>query len=131
MEAEHNKNRKTAEAFAKFFVPKKVDNKSDSNELGEVTDCEQVPRTFMSFQVKDDMKMAPVIRRTLNHNERLTFEHVLSSGFSSNGLYLEQLKNSMFAPRKSVRTWPDDDDEKSSNDDLFIIGKQFIRNGYN
>lgn len=124
LEAEQNKNRKTAEAFAKFFVAKKVESKSDLNEIGEQLDSIQMPQTFMSFQVKDDMKIAPATRRTLNYDERLSFEKLLSSGIGPDDLYLKQLRNNKFAPRKSSRTWADDDDEKSSNDDLFVIGNE-------
>lgn len=124
MEAEQNKNRKTAEAFVKFFVPKKVDGKSETSENGDNMDCDQVPQTFMSFQVKEDMKMAPIIRRALNSDERSSFEqHLMSSGIAKDNLYLSQLKRNIFTPRKMFRTWADDEDEKSSNDDLFIIGK--------
>lgn len=127
MEAEQNKNRKTAEAFVKFFVPKKVDNKCESNEQGELLDCDQMPQTFMSFQVKEDMKMAPIIRRTLNSDERSSFEqHLLSSGIPEDNLYLSQLKRNIFSPRKYLRTWSDDEDEKASTDDLFVIGNFFL-----
>lgn len=126
MEAEQNKNRKTAEAFVKFFVPKKVESKSESSEQGENLETDRMQQTFMSFQVKEDMKMAPIIRRTLNSNERSSFEqHLLSSDIPKDNLYLSQLKRNMFSPRKNFRTWADDEDEKASNDDLFVIGKSF------
>lgn len=121
MEAEQNKNRKTAEAFFKFF--KKVESKPDSNEQGENMDADQVPQTFVSFQVKDNMKMAAVNRRTLNREERTTLDNFISSDIPSADLYLTQLKNNAIAPRKTVRTLPSDDDDKSNNaDDLFIMG---------
>lgn len=122
IEAEQNKNRKTVEAFVKFFVPKKVDSKADSNDYDEKMDVEQVPQTFMSFQVKDDMKMAPVTRRHLSREERSNFDHLISSDNPSNELYLAKIRNNTFVPRKTGRTWQDDDDEKCSNDDLFVIG---------
>lgn len=125
MEAEQNKNRKTAEAFFKFF--KKVENKPDSNEQGEKMDADQVPQTFVSFQVKDNMKMAAVNRRTLNREERTTLDNFISSDIPSADLYLTQLKNNAIAPRKTVRTLPSDDDDKSNNaDDLFIMGNIWI-----
>lgn len=123
IEAEQNKNRKTAEAFVKFFVPKKVENKSALNENDEKMDIEQVPQMFMSFQVKEDMKMAPVTWRTLNNAERSAFEHIMMSENSSVDLYLSQLKSEIFVAKRTTRTWQDDEDDKSSNaDDLFIIG---------
>lgn len=125
MEAEQNKNRKTAENFAKWFVPKKVESKPDSNEVNEQLNCDQMQQTFMSFQVKDDMKMAPVTRRTLSRDERLSFDNLFSTDLSPNELYLHRLQNNWFAPRKSSRTWMDDEDDKSSNDDLYVIGNNF------
>lgn len=124
IEAEQNKNRKTAEAFVKFFVAKQVDNKSESNENDENMDIDQEPQMFMSFQVKEDMKIAPVTRRVLNSVERASLEHIISSESLSTRLYLSELKSNALVPRKASRTWQDDEDEKCSNgDDLFIIGK--------
>ncbi|XP_055309206.1 chromatin assembly factor 1 subunit A-like [Sitodiplosis mosellana] len=122
IEAEQNKHRKTAEAFVKFFVPKKVENKCESNENDEKMDLYQVSQMFMSFQVKEDMKMAPVTRRTLNGTERSTLEQSLTSNNSSVNLYLAQIKSDAFVAKKTARTWQDDEDDKCSNaDDLFII----------
>lgn len=122
MEAEQNKNRKTAEAFCKFF--KKVENKCDSNEQSDNMDVDQVPQTFVSFQVKENMKIAPVNRRTLNHDERSSLETFISSEVQPTDLYLKQLKKNTVVPRRCGRTWADEDDDKSSNaDDLFIMGK--------
>lgn len=104
-----------------------MENKPDSNEQGESMDVDQAPQTFMSFQVKEDMTIAPVTRRTLNSEERSSFESSISAGITPTNLYLTQMKNAKFAPRKSGRTLPDYDDDKSSNaDDLFIIGTDWI-----
>lgn len=124
IEAEQNKNRKTSEAFCKFF--QKKENKMDLSELGDNMDIDQ---TFVSFQVKDNMKIAPVNRRTFKQNERTLFENVISMDVTppKTDLYLAQLKKNLYVPHKCGRTWPDDDDDKSSNaDDLFIMGKLFF-----
>lgn len=82
---------------------------------------------FMSFQVKEDMKMAPVARRTLNDSERSTLEEFLTSSNSSVDLYLTQIKSSSFIAKKTMRTWQEDEDDKCSNaDDLFIIGNYIM-----
>lgn len=97
-------------------------------EQAENMEIDQVPQKFMSFQVKEDMKMAPINRRMLNHEERSTLESLFSPELpstSKSSMYLSELKNN--TPRKSTRTWLDDDDEKSSNaDDLFIMGNNRI-----
>lgn len=121
-EAEKLKNRKTSAAFKKFFVPKKVDGKT--GEISNEIDPDQAQQKFMSFQVKEGMKMAPICRRTLNNNEKSTLEKYISSTVSPSTLYLAELKENKFMPRKSTRTLQDDEDEKCSNDeDIFVIGK--------
>lgn len=92
-------------------------------------DVDQVQQTFVSFQVKENMKIAPVNRRTLNHDERSSLECLISSDAPPTDLYLTQLKKNTIVPRKSYCTWLDEDDDKSSNaDDLFIMGNE---NTYN
>lgn len=123
VEAEQIKNRKTVEAFAKFFVPKKVENRNELNENDENMDVDRISQIFMSFQVKDDMKLAPVTRRTMNNIERSKLENFIKSDTSSVNLYLSQLTNNAFVPKKTARTWQDDEEDKCSNcDDLFVIG---------
>lgn len=93
------------------------------NENDEKMDIDQASQMFMSFQVKDDMKMAPVTRRTLNGVERSILEHSLTSENTSVDLYLSQLKSDGFVAKRTPRTWQDDEDDKYSNvDDIFIIG---------
>lgn len=129
IEAEQNKNRKTAEAFVKFFVPIKVENKNEPNENNVKTIAKQAPQMFMSFQVKEDMKMAPVTRRTLNDTERSALEHSITSGNSPSKLYLSQMKSDTFVAKKTARTWQDDEDDKcSTSDDLYIIGNISFEN---
>lgn len=102
---------------------KKVEGKSDAKELSEQQlQCEQKPQTFMSYQVKDHMKLAPITRRNMNRDELTSFDQLFSTSNLSNGLYLSGLQDKSFIPRKTLRTWPDDEDEKSSNDDLYVIG---------
>lgn len=102
-----------------------MENKTDSSEHDENMDIEQIPRTFMSFQVKDDMKIAPITRRNLNSVERSHLDNFISSDPPSTTSYLSELNNNTIVPRKTGRTWQDDDDEKFSNaDDLFVIGNE-------
>lgn len=79
----------------------------------------------MSFQVKEGMKVAPIMRRMLNTNERTDLEKiVLSKPTATSELYLSELKTNKIMPRKYGRTLQDDDDEKCSNDDdIFVIGE--------
>lgn len=126
--AEKSKIRKTSEAFVKFFVPKKGDGKATEDPTEEKSRSEQTQQHFMSFQVKEGMRMAPVMRRLLNDEERTSLEKIIADESASPELYLSQLKNNKIIPRKFERTLQDDEDEKCSNDDdLFVIGR-FILN---
>lgn len=120
-EAKQSKMLKTSAAFVKFFVPKKVGDKMDVDGYEDKVNPDQ--QTFMSFQVKEGMKMAPLMRRLLNSDERTTLDKTLQSDTNASELYLSQLKTNKFIPRKAGRTVQDDEDEKCSNDDdIFIIG---------
>lgn len=122
--AEQSKIRKTSEAFVKFFVPKKSDGKITEDTTEEKTRSEQPQQQFMSFQVKEGMKMAPVMRRLLNDEERTSLEKIIADKPAAPELYLSQLKSNKIIPRIFGRTLQDDEDEKCSNDDdLFVIGK--------
>lgn len=123
-EFEQNKLKKTSAAFVKFFVPKKSDgNDCDKSEKSDTEPC----RAFMSFQIKEDMKMAPRVRRELSALDRTAMEKLISIESDASQLYMNKLKSKAIIPGKSSRTWIDDeDDEKTMNsDDLFVIGKIF------
>lgn len=126
--AEQSKIRKTSEAFVKFFVPKKGDGKATEDSTEEKYLSEQTQQHFMSFQVKEGMRMAPVMRRLLNDEERSNLEKIIADKPTATELYLSQLKNNKIIPRKFERTLQDDEDEKCSNDDdLFVIGKNVLK----
>lgn len=119
-EAEQQKMRKTAQAFAKFFVAKKTDGKTD-NEQGDRVE-EQKTSNFVSFQVKENMKVAPTTRRTLASDERSTLEGNLFAGAPWN--YLKELKMGKRDPFKSGKTWTVNDEEQTAadGDEVQILG---------
>lgn len=122
-EAEKNKMRKTAEAFAKFFLPKKVDAKMDVDTVENINSNDQAQK-FMSFAVKGNMKLAPIKRRTLTTAERGALDNLLFSNAGKPNLYLNSLKEGKHVPGKSGKTWNGEDEESSSeDDDIYIIGK--------
>ncbi|XP_031624971.1 uncharacterized protein LOC116341784 [Contarinia nasturtii] len=107
--AKQNTNRKTK--AAKFFVPKKAKNKMKTSYNKMKIDLDQehvLQQTFMSFQKKEDTKLAPVTSRTMNEDERSNFEQLIASNTPICDLYLAQLKNHTIIPRKTNRTWQDD-----------------------
>lgn len=117
--------KKTSAAFVKFFVPKKSDgNDCDKSEKSDTEPC----RAFMSFQIKDDMKMAPKVRRDFTNLDKTAMDKLISSESDASQLYMNKLKSKAIIPGKSSRTWVDDEyDEKTMNsDDLFVIGTNSI-----
>lgn len=122
-EADKLKNRRTAENFAKFFERKTDVTKKDATE-----NVEEVKETnFMSFQVKDGMKLAPTTRRTLLSNDKMNLERRLFSNAVPKSLYLAELKSGKREVGQSPRTWQPIDDEQqvtANNDeeDVQILG---------
>lgn len=117
-EQEVIKNRKTAAAFVKFFVPKKTDGDA------EPQDQMQSTHLFKSFQVKEGMKVAPVIRRQLEQEPRAELEKGLGNPAQAerSQLYLAELKRGDRQPQRRGKTWVAEE-AVETNDDLFIIGE--------
>ncbi|XP_076296625.1 uncharacterized protein LOC143216925 [Lasioglossum baleicum] len=111
------KKQKAASKFTSFFVAKKQEKTVEEESTNKV-------QNFMPFEVKADMKLAPICRRFLNEAEKKTlYEKCIECNMSP--LYLYDLKTKRIVPRKSSRTWPleakddviliDDDNEDNSN----------------
>lgn len=121
-EMEQNKNRKTAEAFVKFFVPKKNDVKPDID--NEQLDQAQSTTLFMSFEVKEGMKVAPVIRRQLEDKQRAELENNIKNQtkVKASQLYLAELKRGDRQSLSGGKTWIVEEGNVEKSDDLFILG---------
>lgn len=122
-EAEVNKNRKTAAAFAKFFVPKKADTKAADFEMADKDVPVQVQQ-FMSFQIKGDMKVAPITRSHLSQQQRTELESGLLSNVDKRNLYLNELKTAKHVAQQQGKTWSSIDEEAQSEleDEIFLLG---------
>ena len=119
--AEEQKKRKEIEAFTKFFVPnqnKKTENVQQP-ESG-VCDAEAYQYNFKPFCIKNNMKLAPIVRRKLSEQRRLELDTVVKNGQQSEKCkvpsYLFQLLSREKLPEKDGKTWEDYDS------DLMIIG---------
>lgn len=121
LEAERKKQ-KAASNFASFFVSKKQEVKSTEEE--SVAEA----KNFMPFEIKADMRIAPICRRTLSKHEKLVLDEICSSkvGSKKSELYLQDIKTGKILPRTSSKTWPleakdndvillDEDNDDSSN----------------
>ena len=129
-EEAERKKQKAASNFTSFFVAKKPEKSVDDENTSEI-------KNFMPFEVKADMKVAPVSRRSLNEEEKLSLDEKCGEGDTQKSdLYLGEIKDKRLLPRKSSRTWPletkddviliDDENEGSSNivNQNIVIEKQ-------
>nr|XP_012230666.1 PREDICTED: chromatin assembly factor 1 subunit A-B [Linepithema humile] len=119
LEAERKKQ-KAASNFASFFVSKKQEVKSAEEE--SVVQA----KNFMPFEIKADMRIAPVCRRTLSEHEKLILDEICNIDSKKSELYLQDIKTGKILPHTSSKTWPleakdndiillDEDNDDSSN----------------
>ncbi|KAI4460323.1 chromatin assembly factor 1 subunit a caf-1 subunit a [Holotrichia oblita] len=103
---------KTVAAFVNFFVPKKAD--ANEEKRGEDSS------TFMPFEIKSDMRLAPLLRRTLDDDRKDELDEKLNEQNGGLKLYLQELKEggARKIGRSSSRTWPF---EEADSDDLIIV----------
>lgn len=112
MEAERKKQ-KAASTFASFFVPKKQEVKSAEEESVVKV------KNFMPFEIKADMKIAPIYRRKLNEHDKLLLDNKRNINVDVIELYLEDIRRGRIIPRTSSKTWP-----LESKDDIILLGKK-------
>lgn len=106
------KKQKAASNFANFFVAKKQETKATEE------DNVVKGQNFMPFEMKLDMRVAPITRRNLNNENKLTFEGLFNKGITKNELYLNELKRNRESVGRSAKTWP-----WEAKDDVVIVGK--------
>ncbi|XP_036149729.1 uncharacterized protein LOC105830502 [Monomorium pharaonis] len=109
LEAERKKQ-KAASNFASFFVPKKQEVKSADGENIEV-------KNFMPFEIKADMRVAPICRRKLNEHDKLLLDDMCNIDLDKTELYLENIKRGRIMPRTSCKTWP----LEAKDDDVILL----------
>lgn len=106
---QEQQKQKAAAAFVNFFVPLKTDASSEDKKP-------TVSSAFMPFEVKSDMRLAPVSRNSITVEEKEKVSDALRNQDSCVQTYLEELKGGR-KPRKSGKTWVVED----TNDDVIII----------
>ncbi|XP_035732992.1 chromatin assembly factor 1 subunit A-B-like [Vespa mandarinia] len=109
------KKQKAASNFASFFVPKKQEIKNAEEESNTNV------QTFMPFEIKADMRIAPISRRRLKKNEILLLDDKFKSGRAKNNdLYLAEMKAKKIITHKSERTWP----LEAKDDDIIVLDEE-------
>lgn len=114
MEAERKKQ-KAASNFVSFFVSKKQEVKLEEEGVIEV-------KNFMPFEVKADMRIAPICRRILTEEEKSLLDRKCNLDVQKSELYLEDIKKGRIIPRTSSKTWP----LEAKDEDIIILGKNYI-----
>lgn len=75
---------------------------------------------FMPFEIKADMKIAPIYRRKLNEHDKLLLDKKCNIDLDKIELYLEDIKRGRIVPRTSAKTWP----LETKDDDIILLGKK-------
>ncbi|KAF5270382.1 hypothetical protein FQR65_LT05570 [Abscondita terminalis] len=102
------KKEKTVAAFVNFFT------KKPELQVEEKMKETSIQSTFMPFELKSDMRLAPIVRAALNDSEKV---HMLEALEQQTGrTYLEELKSGKKIGR-SEKTWP----ITEANDDVMIV----------
>ena len=119
-------------SISKFFVPKSAKKPSvDTRTLEEeIPDKEpslekQDPQksNFMPFNVKGDMRLAPLVRIEIGEKRLMKLDGILKElvGLKKKELYFGQLKSGVTKPIKTEKTWPTDEE-----DDVTMIGENHL-----
>ncbi|KAG7197927.1 hypothetical protein KM043_016164 [Ampulex compressa] len=108
------KKQKAASNFASFFVAKKQESKCAEEENVIET------RNFMPFEVKADMKVAPICRRVISDKEKSLLDERCHKGNAIRSeLYIAEIKNKKFELRKSTKTWP-----LEAKDEVIVVDEE-------
>lgn len=105
---QEEQKQKAAAVFANFFVTKKADSTTE-----KTVSCNTA---FMPFEVKSDMRLAPVFRRELTHEEKENLIDSFCNQQSCCESYLDTIKLKSNI-RTNESTWPYEED----NDDVMIV----------
>ena len=118
-------------SIAKFFAPKSA-KKSTTDEVAVleeekpvepmIEEPESFKSNFMPFNVKGDMRVAPLVRIKISQERLSALDSILKSSEVANkkGLYVQQLKSGASKPIKTQKTWPFQED-----DEVTVIGEFF------
>lgn len=124
-EAEKKKIEKSSAAFTRFFkarrdtVPVGAADGASAGECMEASNDADERQNFMPFRVKEDMKLAPLVRRVFStrHHEELD-EHLLRSVSGDVGrTYLVEMKSNAAGYGRAGRTW------QTVDADVQIVGE--------
>ncbi|XP_013113213.2 chromatin assembly factor 1 subunit A [Stomoxys calcitrans] len=123
------KKKKAAEAFTKFFVAKTPSHAQQNIEEDEMSGDGTKALAFRPFQIKGDMKLAPINRKFLTEDAKcrldvlLELEAAKSTKVEKSQLYLSELRSGQILPGKWRRP------STESKDDVILIEDELERVG--
>ncbi|XP_061393191.1 chromatin assembly factor 1 subunit A [Musca vetustissima] len=128
------KKKKAAEAFTKFFVAKAPSSNQQNLDDDENTGDGTKSLAFRPFQIKGDMKLAPICRKILSEDAKNRIDHLLglreddedivrTKPLPKSKLYLSELRSGQILPGKWRRPSTD------SKDDVVIVEDELERVG--
>ncbi|XP_073833920.1 chromatin assembly factor 1, p180 subunit [Musca autumnalis] len=134
------KKKKAAEAFTKFFVAKAPSANQQNLEDDENTGDGTKSLAFRPFQIKGDMKLAPINRKILSEDSKNRIDHLLglrsdddeedivrAKPLPKSKLYLSELRSGQILPGKWRRPSTDSkDDVVIIEDDLERVGEAIV-----
>lgn len=75
----------------------------------------------MPFEIKADMRIAPICRRKLNEHDKLLLDSKRNVDLNKTELYVENIRRGRSVPRTSSKTWP-----LEAKDDVILLGKKYF-----
>lgn len=125
---EEKRKKQAAQAFSKFFVPKRkadtpmVADDDTSKDSAESVDSVGVKSNFMPFQVRERMKMAPCVRLQIGKDKLRALDELLKSDKPRGELYVNQLNSGLHKPLSTQNTWPMEDKDS----DVIAVGELLV-----
>lgn len=71
----------------------------------------------MPFQIRERMKVAPLVRRVLTKTQVENFDAKFNTSMPRDKLYVAEIKKPSYVKGKCDKTWPIDDD------DVMVVGE--------
>lgn len=73
----------------------------------------------MPFEVKADMRIASINRRTITEEEKLVLDKQLNTDVPYEQLYLKDMIHGRHVPKTCPQTWP----LEAKDDEIVLLGK--------
>lgn len=107
-----NKKKKAAEIFSKFFKSKSTDRRISNDEGNSMSSISDLAigsqQNFMPFRVKENMKIAPLVRKPFDSDAKDKLDEILKiKSFSTklSDMWVNEIKSPNYKKGRNGRTW--------------------------